>query len=159
VTQAIARQLAILKNKHESGAKRAMALRFIIHFVGDLHQPLHTTTNGDRGGNCVPVKYLGRNPHDKNDSYTPTLHHAWDTEIVESDMQGPDPEVFADTLDTQYSNSFAEWQQGGLQLDAWAWDGHEHAVDTVYGSLSRRISAEPDEVTVKTSADNRNIGQ
>lgn len=159
VTQAIAQQLAILKNKNESGAKRAMALRFIIHFVGDLHQPLHATTNGDRGGNCVPVKYFGHNPHNKNDSYTPNLHHVWDTELVEGDMQNADPETFADTLDAQFADSFAEWQQGGMQLDAWAWDGHEHAVDTTYGSLSKRIAPEPDNVTVKTCADNRNIGQ
>jgi hypothetical protein len=159
VTQAIAQQLAILKNKNESGAKRAMALRFIIHFVGDLHQPLHATTNGDRGGNCVPVKYFGRNPHDKNNSYTPNLHHVWDTEIVESDMQSPDPEVFADALDAQYADSFAEWQQGGMQLDAWAWDGQQHAVDTAYGALAKKIAPEPANATVNTCADNNNIGQ
>ena len=45
VTQAIVDQLAILNDKTAAAADRASALRFIIHFVGDLHQPLHATTN------------------------------------------------------------------------------------------------------------------
>lgn len=159
VTQAIAKQLVILKDKNQSGTNRAMALRFIIHFTGDLHQPLHTSTNNDRGGNCVPVKYFGHNPHGKNGAYTPNLHHVWDTEIVESDMQNSDPEAFAETLDKEYADSFAEWQQGGMQLDAWAWDGHQHAVDIAYGALGARIVAEKADPNAKTCTDDRNIGQ
>src|SRR5947209_798904 len=64
VTQAIEQQLAILKDQTAPSENRAAALRFLIHFVGDLHQPLHATTNDDRGGNCVPVKYLRRNPRE-----------------------------------------------------------------------------------------------
>src|SRR5580658_10982115 len=44
VTRAISEQLVILKDAQADGVKRAEALRYIIHFVGDLHQPLHTTT-------------------------------------------------------------------------------------------------------------------
>src|SRR5205823_14730170 len=52
---------------------RASQLRFLIHFVGDLHQPLHTTTNSDRGGNCVTVTTF-RNGN---------LHKAWDSSVLE----------------------------------------------------------------------------
>ncbi|GAC1684126.1 MAG: hypothetical protein PVS2B2_23200 [Candidatus Acidiferrum sp.] len=158
VTQAIQEQLVILKNKNASGENRAMALRFLIHFVGDLHQPLHATTNDDRGGNCVPVKYFGRNPHNHGGSYTPNLHHIWDTEIVERQMQGADAEEFASTLETQFAESFAEWQQNGMPLNTWTLEGHAHAVDTAYGALPVKITAEPD-VPVKTCADDNNIGQ
>ena len=158
VTQAIADQLAILKDKNAPGAKRAAALRFIIHFVGDLHQPLHGSTNSDRGGNCVPVKYFTRNPHSRNNSYTQNLHHVWDTEIPESQMQGADPAEFADTLDAAFEGSFAAWQQGGMQLDAWAWESHDHAVETAYGAFGKVIAVEPD-VPVNTCADDNNIGQ
>src|ERR1039458_4239341 len=48
VTRAISDQLTILRSPDSSQAKRADALRFLIHFVGDLHQPLHTTTNNDQ---------------------------------------------------------------------------------------------------------------
>jgi hypothetical protein len=158
VTQAITDQLAILKDKSASGAKRAAALRFIIHFVGDLHQPLHATTNDDRGGNCVPVKYFGRNPKDRNNSYTPNLHHIWDTEILERQMAGADAQEFADTLDATFAGSFAGWLQGGMQLENWASEGHQHAVDTVYGDLPKKIAVEPD-VPVNSCADDNNIGQ
>lgn len=158
VLQAVTDQLAILKDKNVPGAKRAAALRFIIHFVGDLHQPLHGSTNSDRGGNCVPVKYFRRNPHARNNSYTPNLHHVWDTEILESEMQGADPVEFADTLDAAFEGSFAAWQQGGMQLDAWAWESHDHAVETAYGAFGKSIAVEPD-VSVNTCADDNNIGQ
>src|SRR5262249_7156760 len=54
VTKAIAEQVDVLKS-NAKGKKKADALRFMIHFVGDVHQPLHCTTNSDRGGNCVPL--------------------------------------------------------------------------------------------------------
>ena len=158
VLTAIVDQLAILKDKNAPGAKRAAALRFIIHFVGDLHQPLHGSTNSDRGGNCVPVKYFSRNPHARNNSYTPNLHHVWDTEIPESQMQGADPVEFADTLDAAFASSFPAWQQGGMRLEAWAWESHDHAVATAYGALSKPFPLEPD-VPVSSCADDNNIGQ
>ena len=158
VLSAITDQLAILKDKNAPGAKRAAALRFIIHFVGDLHQPLHGTTNSDRGGNCVPVKYFTRNPHTRNNSYIPNLHHVWDTEIPESQMLGADPLEFADTLDAAFASSFAAWQQRGMQLEAWAWESHDHAVETAYGAFSKPIPVEPD-VPVTSCTDDNNIGQ
>jgi hypothetical protein len=157
VLTAITAQLAILKDKNAPAAKRADALRFIIHFVGDLHQPLHGSTNSDRGGNCVPVKYFTRNPHAHNNSYTPNLHHVWDTEIPESQMQGADAAEFADTLDAAFEASFAAWQQAGMQLDVWAWESHDHAVETAYGAFSKPIPVEPD-APVNSCADD-NIGQ
>jgi len=62
VVQALNDNLNILKNSTDQ-KKRARALRFIIHFVGDIHQPLHCATrvssaetNGDHGGNFVIIK-------------------------------------------------------------------------------------------------------
>jgi S1/P1 Nuclease len=158
VIQAITEQLAILKDKTAPGPKRAAALRYIIHFVGDLHQPLHDVSNADRGGNCVPVQYFRRKPHVKNNNYSPNLHQLWDTAIVERDMEGADPAEFAEQLETEFAGSFAEWQQRGMQLEAWAWEGHEAAVKTVYGALGTPIPKEPD-VPVHTCADDNNIGQ
>ncbi|HLZ92894.1 MAG TPA: S1/P1 nuclease [Candidatus Acidoferrum sp.] len=158
VLQAISDQLAILKDKNAAGAKRAAALRFIIHFVGDLHQPLHGSTNSDRGGNCVPVRYLSRNPHPSRNSYVPNLHHIWDTEIPESQMQGADPGEFAETLDAAFQGFFGAWQQNGMQLDAWAWESHDHAAEAAYGGFSKAVAVEPG-VAVNSCADDNNIGQ
>jgi S1/P1 Nuclease len=158
VIQAITEQLAILKDKTAPGPKRAAALRYIIHFVGDLHQPLHDVSNADRGGNCVPVQYFRRKPRVRNNNYTPNLHQLWDTAIVERDMEGADPAEFADQLEAQFAGSFAAWQQGGMQLEAWAWEGHQDAVNIVYGALGTSIPKEPD-VPVNTCADDNAIGQ
>jgi hypothetical protein len=56
---------------HKWGA--AGDLAFLIHFVGDIHQPLHTTTNADRGGTCQRLNVV---PSEEN------LHYAWDDAVV-----------------------------------------------------------------------------
>src|SRR5262249_6034806 len=157
VTQAITDQLAILKDKTAPAAKRADALRFIIHFVGDLHQPLHATDNSDRGGNCVPVKDFRRKPHASGGSASPNLHGIWDTEILERDMEGASPSEWADTLETDFAGSFNEWQQAGVNLEDWAWEGHQHAITTTYGALPVKIVVE-NAGTVQKCTDNNNIG-
>jgi hypothetical protein len=52
---------------------RVEALKFVIHFVGDIHQPLHAADDNDRGGNQVFVRIGGR---------TDKLHAWWDTGLV-----------------------------------------------------------------------------
>lgn len=55
-------------------------LAFLIHFVGDLHQPLHAAVNGDRGGNCVMLAHPL--PHNDGSDPTTELHAAWDVDEV-----------------------------------------------------------------------------
>ena len=63
--------------------ERANALRFLIHFVADVHQPLHAVTNGDRGGTCLHVRYF-RQPsvEDAKGNFRPNLHSIWDGETI-----------------------------------------------------------------------------
>src|SRR5438876_5203976 len=88
VIDAIVAQYHALTTSSDTAVK-ANALRFIIHFVGDLHQPLHATTNGDRGGNCVPVTYYDRVPQENpngNGDYSPNLHGVWDSSTIRTLM-------------------------------------------------------------------------
>jgi len=158
VTRAITEQLAILKDAKADVAKRADALRFIIHFVGDLHQPLHTVTNADEGGNCVPVKYFRRSARERNHSFSPNLHSLWDTAIPERDAEGADPAEYADTLDAQFSAEIDGWQKAGVHLDDWAWEGFDFAENAVYGNLTPKIAIEPN-VPVHSCSDDNNIGE
>ena len=57
-----------------NAADRALALRFVIHIVGDLHQPLHAGRPGDRGGNDVKIKWFGRDTN---------LHAIWDSALID----------------------------------------------------------------------------
>src|SRR5262245_17381942 len=82
VIAAIVTQFNVLRMSTNPTLK-ANALRFIIHFMGDLHQPLHTISNGDRGGNCVPITYFMQAPQEgENGSFRPNLHSVWDTETI-----------------------------------------------------------------------------
>ena len=157
VTKAITEQVAILKDKNADPAKRAEALRYVIHFVGDLHQPLHDITNADEGGNCVPLKYLRRNPCEHNHSYSPNLHNIWDSAILERDAEGADAAEYADTLDALFASNEEALQKVGVHLDDWVWEGFDIAESVVYGNLTPRIAIEPN-VPVHTCTDDNNIG-
>lgn len=80
IVTAMQDEVNILKTSTDDN-ERAQALRFLIHFVGDIHQPLHSATrvskalpNGDRGGNLVSIKVPGANGKLK----TTNLHSYWD---------------------------------------------------------------------------------
>jgi S1/P1 Nuclease len=158
VIQAIGEQLAILKDKTADSRLRADALRYIIHFVGDLHMPLHASTNNDEGGNCVPVRYLRRTPQVNNGSYTSNLHALWDTAIVERDMEGAEPPEYAGSLAQLFSAEIPKWQAAGIHVDGWAWESHDLAETVVYGDLAPKV---PPEVprAVHACTDANNIGE
>jgi hypothetical protein len=97
IINALARERNNLKAS--APAVRSRALTFVVHLVGDLHQPLHAADNGDRGGNNLKVKLLGK---------TSNLHRVWDSGIIELfdlsdeeyadfllDLAGPAPSVAA----------------------------------------------------------------
>ena len=158
VVSAIAEQVAILKDQSVNGAKRAEAVRYIIHFVGDLHQPLHSTTNADEGGNCVPLKYFRREPHERGHGFSPNLHSVWDTAILERDSEGADSGEYAEMLEGTFAGSIEGWQKAGVHVDDWVWESHEYADSTVYAGLAPRIAIEPN-VPVHSCTDDNNIGQ
>jgi S1/P1 Nuclease len=68
--------------------EQIVALKFLLHFVGDLHQPLHASDDQDRGGNAKRVSATGFKAGN--------LHHYWDTEFV--DQLGPDAKSIASDL-------------------------------------------------------------
>lgn len=158
VTQAIAEQVAILKNLQADPRKRADAARYVIHFVGDLHMPLHATTNNDEGGNCVPVRFFRRNPHAHNHSYTPNLHSVWDTTILERDMEGGDSSEYAEFLDQSFSPQADAWMRAGVHVEDWAWESHDLAESVVYGNLVPTDPIEPP-ASVQSCADANNVGE
>ncbi len=67
----------VLRDPKATLAEKQTALRFIVHLVGDLHQPLHVGKCCDRGGNEVKVKWFGR---DLN------LHSVWDSALVDEEQ-------------------------------------------------------------------------
>ena len=163
VTRAIEEQRAVLRDKAADPVKRAEAIRYLIHFVGDMHQPLHVINNGDNGGNCVPVKYLHHEPlpnplHPEREDFSPNLHQIWDTEIVERDMEVSNPHRYADELDEKFHAESASWEAAGIHVENWAWEIHERAETEVYDAFSVKIPVEPD-VKPKGCSDSNHVGK
>jgi hypothetical protein len=109
-----------LVNRSLSRRKRAEALKFIVHFVGDLHQPLHCSDNNDKGGNDVKVTFLGHNTN---------LHRVWDSEIIsEAHLSTAD---YADQLDAWLDSEETTELEKGTTED-WALAAHKLAKDNAY---------------------------
>ena len=102
-------------------AERILALKYLLHFVGDMHQPLHASDNQDKGGNCVMLSLGG--------ARTVNLHAYWDTVIVEA--LGPDPQRLGDQLRAQITPADkALWEQGDPK--AWAMENYQVAKTVAY---------------------------
>ena len=159
VTQAITDQLAVLRSPGIDPQKRAEALRFLIHFVGDLHQPLHATTNNDQGGNCVPVAFFDTPPQLRNpatESYAPNLHGVWDVNILAKMTMGKTPEQVASDLEQRFGSRIVRWKKSRADVAEWAWESHQLGVKKVYGRLPVRIPVEPPQ-RVKSCADDNHV--
>lgn len=75
--QALNRFRSVLRDPKASLADKQQALRFVVHLVGDLHQPLHAGKCCDKGGNEVKVSWFGK----------PTnLHAVWDAQLVDEEQ-------------------------------------------------------------------------
>ncbi|WP_225730270.1 MULTISPECIES: S1/P1 nuclease [unclassified Nocardia] len=84
VIEALRTQTAILADRTRPDADRGQALKFVVHFVGDIHQPMHAGYAGDRGGNEFTVNYLGRDTN---------LHSVWDSRMLDTRRSTDDEEV------------------------------------------------------------------
>ena len=115
--------LSALRNPRTDRNARQEALKFVIHFVADLHQPLHCEDHGDRGGNSQRVVFEG---HPDN------LHWVWDTGLVQ-EING-DPRGLAAELGREITNQERlSWQAGSIE--DWVLESHRLAQTTAYRRL------------------------
>jgi len=159
VTRALTDELAALRSPGINPQKRAEALRFLIHFVGDVHQPLHATSNNDQGGNCVPVAYFDALPQLRNpqaETYAPNLHGVWDVNILERMTMGKTPEQVASDLEQSFGSKIALWKTGSADINEWAWESYQLAEKEVYGKLPVRVPVESPQ-QIKSCADDNHV--
>lgn len=122
VTDKIEEFAAELRDPTTPTAERVLALEFIEHFVGDMHQPLHVSDHLDRGGNCV-----GLEP--SPDGHARNLHAFWDATVVHS--LGHSAGEIAAKLDRQIAPAeIRAWSAGTLR--DWAAEGFRVAKRDVY---------------------------
>jgi hypothetical protein len=109
------------------------SLRYLVHFVGDVHQPLHAVSDADQGGNCEHI--------DPQVGQAKNLHALWDGPLV--DNLNPDDRALAQSLETRIQ-SFSDQLRTDLAAgtpDDWAWESHKVANKDAYQRL--RIPVEP----------------
>lgn len=123
VVAQIGKDLRVLRDPRAKDGARAEALRFLIHFVADVHQPLHAEDDDDKGGNQVHVR-MGRE--------RASLHKLWDVDVVEP--LGPDPDRIAADIERDLtSTERRDWQSG--TPTRWANEAHAIAREHVYPPL------------------------
>jgi hypothetical protein len=126
----LARQIEILGNERARPGQRNEALKWVVHIVGDLHQPLHAANRGDRGGNRVQVSFFGERDNPPYGSLN--LHAVWDVHMVRrlvADRGGGLAIVSAPVADRDRQ----AWERGSIS--DWIVESHRIARDTVYPLL------------------------
>jgi hypothetical protein len=121
--KAIEQMSATLQSATASRDQKADALKFLVHFIGDLHQPLHVGERGDRGGNDVQTALNGK-PWN--------LHSAWDTGILMAALQR-NPE-----LGTRLRKGPGWWRRIGMRrgsLPGWVQESAAVSARAVYPGL------------------------
>lgn len=115
--------LAVLQNPKADRAAKAEALRYVVHFVGDMHQPLHDEDNADKGGNGRHVIFDGKPDN---------LHWTWDTGLLNHINRNP--EALAAELERHITAEDREaWDKGSIE--DWVLEGHKLAQSVAYGDL------------------------
>jgi hypothetical protein len=122
VFSALHQQEKILTDKSTTREQKIVALKFIVHFVGDLHQPMHVSRAEDKGGNSIQLNYNGQGTN---------LHSVWDSKLIEH--EGGDYQQLAAKYDHPSPAQIKEWQSD--PLIKWIWESY---------TISSKLYAEVD---------------
>lgn len=127
VVAALQHYVGVLGDRSQPDAARRDALKFVVHFVGDIHQPLHAGYRDDKGGNTYQVQFDGKGSN---------LHKVWDSGMLRT--RGLEWPAYAQQLDASgpvamptpiapLDNPYAQWAEESCRITADAGfypDGH-----------------------------------
>jgi nuclease S1 len=108
VVEKIKHYRKVLADRRAPKAERARALLFLVHFIADVHQPLHVGDNHDHGGSRMQVRFNGQSTN---------LHKVWDSQIIEEHSR--DERRWTDDVERLITpERVKEWSQG--DVESWA---------------------------------------
>lgn len=113
VVSAIATYRATLKDTTKTREERLLALRLLLHFVADIHQPFHVSYAKDKGGNALAVQAFGTRSN---------MHRVWDTDLIRrrlKDTTGGWATMSADLRQSITDEQRAAWRKSSDPVD-WA---------------------------------------
>jgi hypothetical protein len=128
IVAALERQVKDLGDYSLTKTKRQEALKFIIHFVGDIHQPFHAVDDDDRGGNLVPVMFFDRKSN---------LHAVWDTDILQWAIANK--ELQLKPKDDRGKTDFEDWANESHDLAVKAYVEPNRSLRTRYSRKNIRV--------------------
>jgi hypothetical protein len=102
----------VLTHPQSSKAQKIEALKFLIHFVGDAHQPMHVSRKEDKGGNTIQVRF---------DNQGTNLHSLWDSKLI--DHQGLSVIEMSKQYDNATPAQIKQWQND--QPIRWLWESYQ----------------------------------
>jgi hypothetical protein len=120
VYTAILKMEAALKNPAASTPQKNEALKYLIHFVGDAHQPMHVSRKEDKGGNTLQLRF---------DEKGTNLHSLWDSKLI--DHEGLSQEDIAKTYDKATPADIKKWQSDSPM--EWLWESYQITTDLYAG--------------------------
>jgi hypothetical protein len=127
-TEQLKRLTGVLGDTRAPARERNEALKWVVHLVGDIHQPLHAADNGDHGGNLVLVALEGMRTRGREN-----LHRAWDSDLVQRVLHARNhqqPPRDIDALASEAAN--LERQVGQGTPDSWARESNNLARNVAY---------------------------
>jgi len=122
VVEAVRRFEAELRDTSLPRDEREEALKFLVHFVGDAHQPLHAGYREDRGGNDLDVRFFGTRRN---------LHQVWDSSLLDRRVEGSWT-AYADELAFAYTDADVDYWQSTNDPEDWANESLLFAIDYAY---------------------------
>lgn len=139
VVAALAHYVGVLGDARQSDAVRRQALKFVVHFVGDIHQPLHAGYRDDKGGNDYQVRFQGEGSN---------LHRVWDSGLL--DTRGLDWPAYARRLDARgavalpapiapLDDPYAQWAEESCRLSRDIYPSG-HVIDAAYADAERPLA-------------------
>lgn len=108
---AILKEEAILKDQASTPDQKNSALKYLIHLVGDAHQPMHISRAEDKGGNTIQVRF---------DNAGTNLHSLWDSKLI--DHEGLSEEQIAKQYDWANGTQIRKWQADSPA--EWLWESY-----------------------------------
>ncbi|MFH0981978.1 MAG: S1/P1 nuclease [Planctomycetota bacterium] len=121
VVSAIIKYAEVLRSKDAGAIEKTEALKFLVHFVGDVHQPLHVSRAKDKGGNDIKVDFF----YDRTN-----LHRVWDSELIRRTKKPWSPYA-AELRQAITPELLAEWR-GVTDPGEWATESYRLALSHAY---------------------------
>jgi len=149
----------ILSDPATSQDEKYLALKFLVHFMGDVHQPLHCAEkNNDHGGNGVTIRFFA--PKGSATGKKMPLHSLWD-ELIQAWPSSQTPQdidaaatSLSGDLEKKITDSDKTQWVTGTTTD-WAWESYQIAKNTIYADLANEPAGGTNGIPLSKDYDTR----